>query len=146
LEKVAAHAATCHAYQSKALSLSADDAMLIFEHCCQGLGLLLSYKCRGCEETVSFAASAKIKILSGGNYWSCNIAVIWGQMATGGGFNHLEESMAIFGIPVMTKQAFIATGGIELSIQENSYHQGQLLWIQFGVSILTSIYIMHFLE
>ena len=109
------------------------------------VGSVLSYKCRGCEETISFATSTKIKIFSGHNYWSCNIAAIWGQMATGGGFNHLEESMAILGIPVMTKQAFIATEEIigtwwknvlqesmqaagklerELAIQENSYHQG----------------------
>ena len=41
-----------------------------------------------------------------------HIAAIWGQMTTGGGFDHLEESIAILGISVMTKQAFIATGEI----------------------------------
>ena len=28
-------------------------------------------------------------------------------MATGGGFNHLQESMGVLGIPVMSKQSFI---------------------------------------
>jgi len=30
-------------------------------------------------------------------------------MATGGGFNLLEESMSVLGIPVMTKKAFVHT-------------------------------------
>ena len=66
-------------------------------------------------------------------------------MATGGGFNHLQESMGVLGIPVMSKQSFVTTQQAigkcwwdlfnesmqaagkaeqELAIQQNSYHQG----------------------
>ena len=30
-------------------------------------------------------------------------------MATGGGYSTLQESMAVIGVPVMTKKSFIAT-------------------------------------
>jgi len=37
----------------------------------------------------------------------CNLAAVWGQMATGGGHALLTESMTVMGIPVMTKKAFV---------------------------------------
>ena len=106
LKEVAAHAATCQSYQSK---VEFDDTMLIGEEACYGMASILAYKCSGCGENISFATSSKVDIPSGGKYWTCNVAAVWGQMATGGGFNHLEESMSILGVPVMSKQSFIAT-------------------------------------
>ena len=32
---------------------------------------------------------------------------MWGQMTVGGGFNLLQESLSVLGIPTMTKQFFI---------------------------------------
>ena len=36
-------------------------------------------------------------------------STVRGQMDTGGGFNHLQESMGILWVPVMSKQSFITT-------------------------------------
>ncbi len=41
--------------------------------------------------------------------WECNLAAVWGQMATGGGHSQLEETMSIVGVPVMTSASFIRT-------------------------------------
>ncbi len=41
--------------------------------------------------------------------WECTLAVVWDQMTTGGGHSHLEESMGVLGIPVMTKPSIIST-------------------------------------
>ena len=145
LKDVAAHAATCQAYQSKLQSEPRDDKMQLVEQARYGMASILSYKCDGCGQDNSFATSTKVDIPSNGKYWSCNVAAIWGQMSTGGGFNHLEESMGVLGVPVMSKQSFVnteqkigkwwwdqfkdsmqAAGKAErqLAIQENNYHQG----------------------
>jgi len=57
---------------------------------------------------MSFPTSTKV---SGPicNHWATNFAAVWGQMATGGGFNSLQESMSIVGVPVMSKWSFIQT-------------------------------------
>jgi len=109
-----------------------------------GLASILSWKCIGCGHEMSFPTSTKA---SGtiGNHWTTNLAAVWGQMATGGGFNSLEESMSVLGIPVMSKQSFMQTeqqigqgwwavlqesmkaAGKEEkqhAIEQNSYHQG----------------------
>ena len=145
LKEVAAHAATCNAYQSKVQSLSLEDTMLIGEQARYGMASILAYKCSGCGQNISFATSRRVNTLCGGKYWSSNLAAIWGQMATGGGFNHLQESMSVLSIPVMSKQSFVTTEQAigkcwwdlfnesmqaagkaerELAIQQNSYHQG----------------------
>ena len=83
--------------------------MQLVEQACYGMPFILSYKCDGCGQDNSFATSTKVDIPSNGKYWSCNVAAIWGQMSTGGGFYHLEESMGILGVPVMSKQSFVNT-------------------------------------
>ena len=81
----------------------------------------------------------------GNQHWSYNLAAVWGQMVTGGGFNPLQESMSILGIPVMSKQSFMQTESQigkwwwnasqesvkaagkqekQHAIEKNSYHQG----------------------
>ena len=56
----------------------------------------------------TFSTSSKVQPRSGGRYWECNLAAVWGQMATGGGHTPLAESMAILGIPSLTKKSFMA--------------------------------------
>jgi len=53
----------------------------------------------GCGKELAFATSTKTTGLSGKKYWTTNLAVVWGQMAVGGGFNSLEGTMCILGIP-----------------------------------------------
>ena len=38
-----------------------------------------------------------------------NVAAVIGQMATGGGFSNLEQSLSIIGIPPLSKPVFIDT-------------------------------------
>ena len=45
----------------------------------------------------------------GYNRFECNLAAVWGQMATGTGHSQLQESLSAMGIPVMTKASFIST-------------------------------------
>ena len=58
-------------------------------------GWLRHCQCCGCNEQISFTTSTKTTSPEGNKYWSCNLAAVWGQMATGGGFNKLEKSMSI---------------------------------------------------
>ena len=34
---------------------------------------------------------------------------MWGEMSTGGGHSHLQETMGVLGVPVMTLNSFIST-------------------------------------
>ena len=72
-------------------------------------GIHIGIKFSGCGKNISFTTSSRVDIPSSGKYWSCNMAAVWGQMATGGSFNHLEESMGILGVPVISKQSVITT-------------------------------------
>ena len=38
--------------------------------------------------------------------WECNLAAVWGQMATG---SHLQETFCVMGTPVVSKSCFIHT-------------------------------------
>ena len=110
-----------------------------------GLASILSWKCTICEHEMSFSTSTKVAGSKGNQYWTSNLAAVWGQMVTGGGFNPLQESMSVLGIPVMSKQSFMQTecqigewwwnalqesmkaAGKEekqLAIEQSSYHQG----------------------
>ena len=57
----------------------------------------------------------KIKGPQGYCRWECNLAVVWRQMATGGGHAQLKETMNTLGVPVMTKSSFVQS---EHSIRE----------------------------
>ena len=94
---------------------------------------------------MSFSTSTKVAGSKGNQYCTCNLAAVWGQMVTGGGFNALQESMSVLGIPVMSKQSFMqserqieewwwnalqesikAAGKEEkqFAVEQSSYHQG----------------------
>jgi len=145
MNEVANHAATCQAYQSKHGSVAFDNMMVVSEPTRCGMASILVTQCSGCGEKISFSTSTKVEAPNGKLYWSSNLAAVWGQMATGGGFNPLEESMSVLGIPVMTKKSFVHTehmigkwwwdqleesmkqAGIEErehAIQQGHYHQG----------------------
>ena len=87
LNNIAAHAATCKAYQGKIDSFP-DDMMLIVEQACYGMASIIAYQCYGCNEQMSYATSTKTASPEGNKYWTCNLAAVWGQMATGGSFNN----------------------------------------------------------
>ena len=74
-----------------------------------GLASILKGQCSSCGHTITFATSPKVKGPRQFCRWECNLAAVWGQMATGGGHSHLEESMSTIGIPVMTQSSFIST-------------------------------------
>ena len=54
-----------------------------------------------------------MKGISGKPTWESNLAVVWGQMSTGGGHTTLTEAMAAIGIPTMTKKSLkqLVSGG-----------------------------------
>ena len=144
LNKIAVHAATCEAYQNR-IGSSPNEMTLIMEEARYGMASILAYQCCGCGNQISFASSTKVTSPKGNKYWTCNLAAVWGQMATGGGYSKLEESMSILGVPVMSKKLFISTEKLigkwwwnlleesmcaagkmerELAIQRGSFHQG----------------------
>ena len=91
--------------------------------------------------------SAKVTCPRGSRRWECNIAAVWGQMATGGGHKKLERNNVLLGMPTMSRTSFIKTerdigdwwrqqleesmkeeGREErrLAIENNEYHEGVL--------------------
>ena len=111
----------------------------------QGLASILNVKCIGCGETIDLTTSKKILGPKQTKRWECNLASVWGQMASGGGHSTLREEMAVLGVPIMTEKSFIHTerdigtwweqelnksmkqAGEEerrLAIEHNEYHEG----------------------
>ena len=111
----------------------------------QGLASILNVKCIGCGETIDLTTSKKILGPKQTKRWECNLASVWGQMASGGGHSTLREEMAVLGVPIMTEKSFIhierdigtwweqelnksmKQAGEEerrLAIEHNEYHEG----------------------
>ena len=74
-----------------------------------GLASVLSGRCSACKHTVKLQTSKKVNGPRRYSRWECNLAAVWGKMATGGGHSQLEETMSIVGVPVMTGVSFIQT-------------------------------------
>ena len=74
----------------------------------QGLASIISWQCQKCKQALVLESSTKVKGPRGKSQWECNLAAVWGEMATGGGHSRLEETMSTLGVPVMTKPSFIA--------------------------------------
>ena len=110
-----------------------------------GLASGLSAKCNECSSDITMSTSSKVRGVGGGQRWENNVAAVWGQMATGGGHAHLKEQMSVLGVPVMSKQTFIATESAidqcwwqsleesmrqaaeeekRLAVERGSYHEG----------------------
>lgn len=79
------------------------------ETCRNGLASVLIARCNSCGKEITFPTSSKVSGQGGAKRWECNLAAVWGQMSTGGGFATLRESMSALGVPVMTKKSFIET-------------------------------------
>lgn len=151
LQQLADHIAevTSHAASCTTCTNSGGDAFaLVCAKNRQGLASILVARCRGCGKEFPFSTSSKVRCLPDGHVrWECNLAAVWGQMATGGGYSPLQESMATLGVPVMTKKAFIHTESVigqwwwemlcesmkkageeerQLAVQRGDFHQGVL--------------------
>ncbi len=74
-----------------------------------GIASVLTAQCKSCKLEINFPTSSKVAGPTGNNRWECNLSAVWGQMSNGGGHSHLEESMAVLGVPVMTKKTFMRT-------------------------------------
>ena len=138
---VAKHVATCQPCIAKAIS--SQECTFISDEKHHGFASVISSKCGGCGKVIPFSTSTKLTDSGGGQQWTNNFAAVWGQMVVGGGFNHLQESMSVLGIPTMCKNSFMATecaigkwwwdvleksmkaAGEEewrIAIEQNSYH------------------------
>ena len=73
------------------------------------LASILAGRCSLCYHTISLETSPKVKGPKQYRRWECNLATVWGHMVTGGGHSHLEETMSVLEVPVMTKKSFINT-------------------------------------
>ena len=110
IHQISAHAATCKRSTSKALAF--DEAVsLVGEKQRNGLASVLTARCNGCGEEIPIPTSSKIACSNGSKHWECNLAAVWGQMSSGGGFAPLRETKSSLGVPVMSKKTFINTEG-----------------------------------
>lgn len=89
-----------------------------------GLASILTAKCSGCRLELAFPTSNRVTCIGEATRWECNVEAVWGQMVTGGGYAPLEESLAVLGVPVMTKKAFIATERDLAQAWRRSYARG----------------------
>ena len=106
IEDVTKHVASCLACQK--IAQSSDSLTMIGEKQ-EGLASIIGCKFKGCGHELIFNTSTKTKGLTGKMFWTNNLAAVWGQMTTGGGFNTLEESLSVLNVPVMTKQSCMHT-------------------------------------
>jgi len=76
-----------------------------------GLSSTLLAICEKCHEEFKFTSSDKVTVIrkdgTSRSTRESNIAAVMGQMATGGGFSNLEQSLSIIGVPPLSKPAFI---------------------------------------
>jgi len=70
---------------------------------------------------IPLSTSRKVVGPKGKLRWEANLAAVWGQMSSGGGYAKLHETMSTLGVPVMSPKNFIRT---EQAIGE--YWQEQL--------------------
>lgn len=70
---------------------------------------VLTVRCDGCRKEITLPNSSKIACINGAKQWESNLAAVWGQMITGGGFTTLRETMSVLGVPNMTKKTFVNT-------------------------------------
>ena len=100
----AKHVATCQPCLTKAIS--SQECTFISDEKHHGLVSVISSKCGGYGEVIPFSTSTKLSDSGGGQHWTNNFAAVCGKMVVGGGFNHLQESVSVLGVP---KNSFMAT-------------------------------------
>ena len=57
-----------------------------------GLALILSSTCTQCSDCIRLETSRKVKGPNDYKCWESNLAAVWGQMSTGSGHNHQQDS------------------------------------------------------
>ena len=90
-------------------SASCEGAITLVGERKDGLASILTVHCSSCQHPIKFETSKKVKGPRGYSRWECNLAAVWGQMATGSGHSQLQETMSTVGVPVMSKASFIHT-------------------------------------
>ena len=71
----------------------------------QGLYSVVAAECQGCHKVFHLGGSSKLPVNESFHY-DINVRAVWGEMSTGGGVSHLNESLATMGIPGMTQTTF----------------------------------------
>jgi hypothetical protein len=70
-----------------------------------GLHSVLAAECQGCFKIFNLQTSPKLPIKDSFRF-DVNVRAVWGEMVTGGGVSHLNESLATIGVPGMTQTTF----------------------------------------
>ena len=90
-------------------STSCEGSIILNQENRAGLASTIKGDCSNCEHAITLGTSKKVKGPRGYNRWECNLAAVWGQMATGTSHHQLEETMSVMGVPVMmTKATFLS--------------------------------------
>ena len=71
-----------------------------------GLASILFAQCCGCKKTWHLTTCNKIKGPTGNKRWEVNLAAVWGQMATGGGAQPMNQFLSTMGVPGMSAPTF----------------------------------------
>ena len=71
----------------------------------QGLHSVVAAECQGCHKVFHLGGSSKLPVNESFHY-DINVRAVWGEMSTGGGVSHLNESLATMGFPGMTQTTF----------------------------------------
>ena len=108
IQTITSHTASCHPSTDKP-SNEQQTTVTISEKHREGLSSLLTPHCTNCRKEFPLKTSSRVKDVSGKHCWESNIAAVWGQISTGAGHSTLVETMAVLGIPTMTKKSFIAS-------------------------------------
>ncbi len=99
------HAATCDGCRQKAQS-NEEAIKLHGEVSREGLASLLCASCCGCNKQWQLGTSAKVKGPTGNKRWEVNLSAVWGQMATGGGAQPMNQFLSTIGIPGLPPSTF----------------------------------------
>jgi len=75
----------------------------------------------GCNEFVKLESSAKVVGPKGIKRWEYNVAAVWRQMATGGGYSKLNETMATLGYHACLKRTSLPLKGRLVNVGEINY-------------------------
>ena len=99
------HAATCDGCRQHA-QVNEEAIKLHGEINREGLASILYASCCGCSKKWNLHTSDKIKGPTGNKRWSVNLAAVWGQMATGGGAQPMNQFLSTVGIPGLPPSTF----------------------------------------
>ena len=70
-----------------------------------GLHSIIAAECQGCFQIFNLNSSPKLPVKESFRY-DLNVRAVWGEMVTGGGVSHLNESLATLGIPGLHQTTF----------------------------------------